>query len=402
MVRRSKRIPADLGPNRLARARAALGAIPFDLTESNPTACDLPYPLALLDALADPRALRYRPHPRGPLQAREAVAGEYTRWGVEIDPERVVLTASTSEAYGLLFRLLADPGDTVLVPTPSYPLFDHLTRLEGVRPLAYDLRPEDGWRVDFSAIDGSGDRVRAVVVVHPNNPTGSFVHPQDAQRLVRICRDRGWALIADEVFLPYPLDGGPGNDTSFAATTGCLSFTLGGLSKSIGLPQAKLSWIVTSGPPEAVAGALEGLDYAADAYLTVSTPVALAAPRLLAEGAAVRSAIDGRCRANLGELRLAAAAHPSVDVLPCGGGWSAILRLPATEDEEALCLRLLTEHGVAVHPGLFFGFPSSVHPVLSLLPPQVIFAEGVRRLLAATGEALTPGSAPPGSRSTGG
>jgi alanine-synthesizing transaminase len=384
MVRLSRRIPADLRPNRLACARAALGTIPFDLTESNPTACDLPYPAALLDALADTRGLIYRPHPRGPFEAREAVAAEFPQWGVEVDPERVVLTASTSEAYGLLFRLLADPGDTVLVPRPSYPLFDHLTRLEGLRSLPYGLRPEDGWRVDFSSIEEGGDRVRAVVVVHPNNPTGSFVHPEDTQQLIQTCRDRGWALIADEVFLPYPLDGGPGEGTSFAASEECLCFTLGGLSKSIGLPQAKLAWIVAGGPEEAVAGALEGLDYAADAYLTVSTPIALAASRLLNQGTAVREAISERCRTNLAVLRAAAQAHPSTEVLPCGGGWSAVVRLPAVEDEEALCLRLLEEHGVAVHPGLFFGFSSGVHLVLSLLPLEEIFAEGVQRLLAAT------------------
>lgn len=397
MVRLSRRIPADLGPNRLACARAALGTIPFDLTESNPTACDLPYPPALLDALADPRALRYLPDPRGPLEGREAVAAEYQRWGTEVDSERVVLTASTSEAYGLLFRLLADPGDSVLVPTPSYPLFDHLTRLEGVRSLPYDLRPEDGWRMDFSTIEKGGDRVQAVVVVHPNNPTGSFVHPEDAQRLIRICRDRGWALIADEVFLPYPLDGGPGEDATFAATTGCLCFTLGGLSKSIGLPQAKLAWIVAGGPGGAVADVLEGLDYAADAYLTVSTPIALAASRLLTEGANVQAEIRRRCRANLAALRTAAAAHPAIEILPCGGGWSAVARLPAVEDEEALCLRVLEEHGVAVHPGLFFGFSSSVYVVLSLLPSEGIFAEGVRRLLAA----VTSGRAPTVSNSSG-
>ncbi|MEJ2190280.1 MAG: pyridoxal phosphate-dependent aminotransferase [Acidobacteriota bacterium] len=389
MVRLSRRIPADLGPNRLACARAALGTIPFDLTESNPTACDLPYPADLLDALADTRGLIYRPHPRGPLEARKAVAAEYLRWGVDVDPKRVVLTASTSEAYGLLFRLLADPGDAVLVPTPSYPLFDHLTRLESVRSMLYDLRLEDGWRMDFSTIEGGGDRVRAVVVVHPNNPTNSFVHPEDGCRLIRICRERGWALISDEVFLPYPLDGGPGEDATFAATTGCLTFTLGGLSKSIGLPQAKLAWVVAGGPGDKVTEVLEGLDYATDAYLTVSTPVALAAPRLLAEGAAVRAAIGERCRTNLAALRTAAAAHPATEILPCGGGWSAVL---------ALCLRLLTEHGVAVHPGLFFGFASGVHLVLSLLPLEEIFAEGVRRLF----NSLTPGPALPGSRSVDG
>ena len=369
-----------------------MAEIPFDLTLSNPTACAIPYPQDLLQGLADPCGLRYEPDPRGPLPARTAVAAGYQRWGVEVDPDRMILTASTSEAYSFLFRLLADPGDSILVPAPSYPLFDHLARLDGIEARTFALDPDDGWRIDFPTLERQGDGVSAVIMVHPNNPTGSFVHPEDGDRLAALCRDRGWALIADEVFLPYRLEGGPGADDSFAAVDGCLCFSLGGLSKSVGLPQLKMAWIVASGPAGDVEAALEGLEYIADAYLPVSTPVALAAPRLLSEGAAVREAIGARCRTNLDVLHRLAADHPSVDVLPVGGGWSAVLRVPAVIGEEELCLRLLEDRGVAVHPGLLFDFPYEGFLVISLLPPVELFADGVRLLLDPFAETVMPRS----------
>ena len=381
MMFRSRRIPADLSLNLLAEARARLSEIPFDLTESNPTACGIPYPPELLQGLGDPRGLRYEPDPRGLRPARTAVAAACRRWGVEVDPDRVILTASTSEAYSFLFRLLADPGDAILVPAPSYPLFGHLLRLDGIEARTYALDPDDGWRIDFSILERQGEGVRAVIVVHPNNPTGSFVHPEDRDRLAALCRDRCWALIADEVFLPYTLDGGLGADDSFATVDRCLCFTLGGLSKSIGLPQLKLAWIVASGPDGDVEAALEGLEFIADTYLPASTPIALAAPQLLTEGAAIREAILARCRVNLETLHRLTADHPAIDVLPVGGGWSAVLRVPAVISEEELCLRLLEDRGVAVHPGLFFGFPSEGYLVISLLPPETVFNKGASSCL---------------------
>jgi aspartate/methionine/tyrosine aminotransferase len=382
----SRRTPEDQRPNRLAAARARLGEPAFDLTESNPTRCRLPYPENLLEALADPRGLAYRPEPKGPLGARAAIARVYRGWGVELDPERVVLTASTSEAYGFLMRLLADPGDRLLVPTPSYPLFDQLARLDAVSLVPYALAVDDGWRPDFDALAAAPERCRALIVVHPNNPTGSFVQPDDATRLAELCRARGWALIADEVFLPFPLDGGPGSGRSFAATTACLSFSLGGLSKSVGLPQLKLGWIAVSGPDGELPGALARLEYVADAYLSVSTPVALAAPQLLERGLPVQRAIAGRCRANLDRLRELAGSTPAVTVLPAGGGWSAVLRVPSLLDDEGLAVHLLESTGVAVHPGYLFDLPGEGYLVLSLLPPEEVFAEGVRRVLAAVDE----------------
>ena len=243
----------NLGLNQLAETRRNLGAIRFDLTISNPTSCGFPYPEELLRDLGNPTVLRYTPDARGPLATRTAVAAEYLRWNAEVDPERLVLTASTSEAYSFLFRLLCDPGDSILVPAPSYPLFDHLARIDGVGCETYRLEADACWRLDRAAIERAPQQVRAVIVVHPNNPTGSFIHPDDREALVTLCRDRGWALIADEVFLPYPLDGGPGNESTFAEVEKCLCFTLGGLSKSLGLPQLKLAWIVTGGPGEVVA-----------------------------------------------------------------------------------------------------------------------------------------------------
>jgi len=381
MTFRSRRIPDDLSPNTLTLARAGLGDVAYDLTLSNPTACGLTYPPDLLEGLGRAAALGYHPEPRGPRSARLAVAAEYRRWAVEIDADRVVLTTSTSEAYSFLFKLLCDPGDAVLVPTPSYPLFDHLARLDAVETLTYDLDSDAGWRFDFSHLDNAPERVRAVVVVHPNNPTGSFVHPADADRLVSLCRDRGWALIADEVFLSYPLDGGPGDDRSFAAVEGCLCFTLGGLSKSVGLPHLKLAWIVAGGPEDDVRASLDGLDVVADAYLSVSTPIATAAPDLLAAGTQVRSQISKRCRANLETLRELSRSEASVSVLPVGGGWSATVRLPVISEEDEFFVRLLTECGVAIHPGYFYDFPASGYAVISLLPPEAVFGDGVRRFV---------------------
>jgi hypothetical protein len=356
MPYRSRRVPADLSLNRLAEARARIGEVPFDLTVSNPTACGITYPPELLAGLADPRGLGYDPDPRGPMAAREAVAVEYERWGVTPDPRRIVLTASTSEAYGFLFRVFCDPGEAIFVPSPSYPLFEHLARLEGIEAPTYALDGAAGWRIDFSTLESSRTRVRAVVMVHPNNPTGSFVHPDDRRRLVALCRERDWALIADEVFLPYPLDGGPGEGSTFATEKDCLCCTLGGVSKSIGLPQLKVGWIVMTGPNELVESALDGLDYVSDAYLSVSTPAALALPSFFAAGAPVHGAIADRCRSNLTRSRNLVLEHPAISLGPVGGGWNAVLRVPSVLSEEDLCLQLLERRGIAVHPGRFFGF----------------------------------------------
>jgi aspartate/methionine/tyrosine aminotransferase len=322
---------------------------------------------------------------------RRAIAAHYEAWRATPDPRNILLTASTSEAYTFLFRLLCDPGDSVLVPTPSYPLFEQLAHLDGIEVSTYDLEADATWRIDFSSLERNSAKVRAVIVVHPNNPTGSFVHPDDRERLTALCRDRGWALIADEVFLPFPLDGGPGQDATFSSVGGCLCCTLGGLSKSLGLPQLKLAWIVVSGPEEIVEASLDGLEFVADAYLSVSTPVALAAPQLLAAGIPIQETISKRCRTNLGTLKNLVSEQSAVSLPAVGGGWSAIIRVPNVVDEEELCLELL-ERGIAVHPGSFFEFAGEGWLVLSLLAPADLFSAGARGLFDTLAEILTPHS----------
>jgi aspartate/methionine/tyrosine aminotransferase len=307
----------------------------------------------------------------------------YHRWGVRVHPSRVVLTASTSEAYSLLFKLLCNPGDTILVPSPSYPLFSQLSRLDAIHAQPFALDPNDNWRPDLGFLDSAMTTARAIVMVHPNNPTGSYIHPDDASAIASRCCETGCALIADEVFLPFELDGGPGANTSFARFGDCLTFTLGGLSKSVGLPQLKLAWIVVGGPEGLAGEAITRLEYITDAYLSVSGPVARAAPQVLAEAVSVREAIVSRCRGNLETARRRTAEAPAVDVPHIGGGWTLCLRFPAVIDEEDLALRLLEDHGVAVHPGFFFDLPFDGGLLLSLLPPEKTFRDGYRLILDA-------------------
>lgn len=375
------RVPQDLEPTAWAKARAARGAVPYDLTVSNPTLCDIPYPPSLLDPLRDPAALRYRPDPIGLRSAREAVAREYAARGVTIDPGRIVLTASSSESYGFLFKLLCDPGDAVLVPAPSYPLFAHLAALDAVQVVPFPLHPTQGWQPHAPEIP-AGSNVRAAILVHPNNPTGSWVDAAAAERLAACAGPRKIPLIVDEVFLDYPLAVGADVGT-FASRFAGLTFTLGGLSKSRGLPQLKLSWIVLSGPEAEVARALESLAFIGDSYLSVGTPVQVALPELFARAAPVRDAILARCRENL-ELALhMVTAFPGVELLKPDGGWSAVLRFPRVITEEALVMELLERHGVAVHPGYFFDFATEGYLVVSLLAAPGVFSVGLKRIFDA-------------------
>jgi alanine-synthesizing transaminase len=379
----SSRVPADLTPNRLTRAvqRArAAGTRLLDLTATNPTAAAISYPASLLAPLADAGALRYDPSPLGLDSARSAVAREYRRHGINVAPDAIVLTASTSDAYSVLFKLLCAPdGDAVMLPVPSYPLFDHLTRLDGVRPIPYRLEYDGRWGIDFDTLDsGWTDTVRAVLAVSPNNPTGSMLTDEEHAALEERCAFRGAALIIDEVFADYTLaDRLP----SHHHRPVCLSFRLGGLSKSAGLPQVKLGWMAVEGPEPLVRSALDRLELICDTYLSVSTPVQLAAPVLIASGAEVRARILERVRHNHRELRRLSEAYPSLHVLPCEAGWSAVLRVPATRPEEDLVIELLECDSVLVNPGFFFDFPSEAFLVLSLLPETSIFVEGVSRVL---------------------
>lgn len=380
----SSRLPASLRENAFTRARSrlrALGAPLLDLTISNPTSAGIPYPPDLLSSLADARGFRYEPEPLGLLAARTAIAGMLSSHRSPVAPEDVVLIASTSEAYALLFKLLCNPGNAVLVPQPSYPLFELLTRLEGVTPQPYRLEYHGIWSIDRASVERAlTPETRAMLVVSPNNPTGSFVRAADREWLAGLAAERGMAVISDEVFADYPLSVREGA-SSFRGEARALTFVLGGMSKSAGLPQVKLAWMIASGPDALVSAAIERLEMICDTYLSVSTPVQVAVPALLAAGARVRAAIQARLHRNLAALRAGLARYPAVELLEPEAGWSAVLRVPATTSEEALVIRLLEDARLIAHPGHFFDFPAEAYLVVSLLTPEAVFDAGLDRLL---------------------
>jgi len=382
------RAPRDLQPNRLTQAveRARASGRPLiDLTLTNPTRAGIRYPDSLLSPLASADALVYDPSPFGLDRARKAVAADYARRGVTVDPDRLVLTASTSEAYSLLFKLVcAASGHEVLVPVPSYPLFDHLTQLDGVVAKPYRLDYHGRWCVDLSDVDDQwSTHTRAVLAVSPNNPTGSILSAGELRALAARCAERHAALIVDEVFVDYPLDKGASAIESQALPPGegPLTCFLGGLSKSAGLPQVKLGWMYVDGPEVLVEPALERLEFICDTYLSVSTPVQIAAASLIDSGAVVRSEILDRVRGNYAALLDAAALRPAIDVLHAQAGWSAVIRTPATRREEDLIVDLIERDSVLVYPGFFFDFPHEAFLVVSLLPEPAAFADGIRRVM---------------------
>lgn len=379
----SSRLPAVLAANALSRAAAALrdaGVSLIDFTETNPTTAGISYPPDLLSTLGDPRSARYAPEAFGLEPARLAVAADYRRAGVEIAADHVLLTASTSEAYSMLFKLLCDPGDEVLVPRPSYPLFEWLTTLDAVEARPYLLDYHGVWSIDRDHLLAQiTPRTRALLVVSPNNPTGAVTRSGDRDWLAELCAARRLALIADEVFIDYPLKAVALD--RHAGEPRVLTFSLGGLSKSAGLPQLKLGWIATSGPDADVEAALDRLALISDTYLSVSTPVQVAAPQLIAAGRVTREAIASRICANLSTLREHLRGHPGVTLLEPDAGWSAVLRIPATIGEESFVLRLLEDEHVLVHPGYFFDFAAEAYLVVSLLPEPQKFAEGTSRLV---------------------
>jgi hypothetical protein len=371
----SSRLPPRLSANAFSAAIAELrgqGVPLTDLTATNPTAVGLPYPDDLLRALADPRGMVYDPVPFGQRAARALV------WH---DPDRVVLTASTSEAYSLLFKLLCDPGDEVLTPEPSYPLFELLTTLDAVRAAPYRLEHHGVWSIDRESVRrASTERTRALLVVSPNNPTGSMLRRDDREWLVDFAAARGMALVSDEVFADYPIAPRP-DATSLLGEERVLTFTLGGLSKSAGLPQVKLGWVVVSGPESQVSQALQRLELICDTYLSVSTPVQVAASRLLEAGASVRAAIQARLLENYQTLVTVARAYPAVRVLPPEGGWSVVVQMPSTIGEDALIMRILHDAHTIVHPGYFFDVPGGTHVVVSLLPDPETYGAAIGRVL---------------------
>jgi len=370
----SSRLNWNLQTNRLSdllgRKRRAGGSI-LDLTESNPTQAGFDYPPDLVPALADERALRYDPSPAGLISARKTISEYY---GNTIDPAHILLTASTSEAYAYLFKLLADPGDEVLVPRPSYPLFEYLAMLESAVARQYSLRYDGAWHIDFESLSRRlTPRTRAIVVVNPNNPTGSFLKQDELERLESL----QIPIISDEVFSAYEFGEDRSRVHTLAGPRRVLTFSMSGLSKIAALPQMKLGWIAASGPGREAA--LERLELIADTYLSAGTPVQLALPKLIVSP--VRQQIQRRTRDNLSVLR-AALDGSSFQALNVEGGWYATIQVPRIRSEEEWSLMLLGEHDVLVQPGFFFDFESEAFLVVSLLTPPETFRQGIRRIAA--------------------
>ena len=333
--------------------------------------------------LADAQSLSYQPAPLGTRDARATVAAELSRRGARVSAGRVVMTASSSESYSLLLKLLCDPGQSVLVPAPSYPLFDYLAALESVQTRPYRLDEHNGFALDITSVRHAIEpHTRAVVVVSPNNPTGTYLCRDELAELAELCREHQLAIIGDEVFADYPLGERPANAASVLDQDRALGFCLGGLSKSIGLPQLKLGWMALCGPDTLAHDALARLELICDTYLSVATPVQNALPALLERGAVVQAQIQARVRRNAHRLRGAAEAVPAITVLPARGGWYGVVRVPAVRPEEELVLELLERDHVLVHPGYFFDFAHGTFVVVSLLPRPEVFDRGVSRLLA--------------------
>ena len=381
----SARIPG-LRSNRVARVLARLQAAgqPLDdLTTSNPTQVGLSYPDRLLNQLAAPAALQYDPAPFGVFATREAVAAYLAGRDVRVGADRVILTASTSEAYSLLFKLLCDPADLVLVPQPSYPLFEHLTRLDGVVASPYPLEYHGRWELNLDSLQKAIEpRARAILLVNPNNPTGSFVRLDELDAVRETAARHELAIISDEVFDLYPLEEQVmGRSGALIGETDVLTFTLGGLSKSAALPQLKLGWILVGGPETLVRRALDRLEFVCDSYLSVATPVQLAVGTLLERTAPLVNQIRSRVRANYASLRRLVRRFPACQVLHAEAGWYAVVQVPATRSEEALVIDLIEKDRVLVHPGYFFDFPREAFLVVSLLPEPDAFADAVTRVL---------------------
>jgi aspartate/methionine/tyrosine aminotransferase len=383
----SKRTSWDRQENELSQALEKLRASAkrvFDLTRSNPTECGFTYvEEKIRQALGHQGIAEYRPAAQGLASAREAICGYYrAQHGVKIDDDNVVLASGTSEAYSFLFRLLCNPGDEVLIPAPGYPLFDFLADLCDVKLVRFPLVYDHGWQIDFAALAAAvSERARAVIVVHPNNPTGHYVRVGEQEKLSEFCRERGMALIADEVFLDFSVqDGEPAQ--SFVYCGKVLTFTLSGLSKICGMPQMKLAWMALSGPEAEKREALARLEVIADAYLSVGTPVQLAVPALLEMRGAFQEQVIARVRRNLLELDRQLGLQSSCSRMECQAGWTAVLRVPVLQSDEKLAIALLQERGVIVHPGHFYDFAREGHLVVSLIVPEAEFAEGIRHLLA--------------------
>jgi alanine-synthesizing transaminase len=375
----------NLAGNRLSEALArhrASGKRLYDLTASNPTECGFAYESeVILAALQNPAALLYEPNAKGLVSARLAITEYYSARSIRVSADDIVLTTSTSEAYSFVFRLLCNPGDEVLIPAPSYPLFAFLADIQDVKLVRYPLVYDHGWQIDFHSLrQAITPRTRGVIVVNPNNPTGHFIKENELAKLNELCAARQLALIADEVFLDFPL--GDAKPVTFAGNQGALTFAMSGLSKIAGLPQMKMAWLIASGPEELKQQALEKLEIIADTYLSPNAPVQLATPTLLEMRGGFQKQLMTRVRQNLAELDRQLARQKACTRLELEGGWYAVLRVPAVQADEDMATALLDAKDVYVHPGHFFDFGGDGFLVLSLITREAEFAEGMKRLLS--------------------
>jgi alanine-synthesizing transaminase len=381
----AKRTNWNLETNRLSAALAAhraAGKPLIDLTVSNPTECGFQYDEeAILSALRNPAAMNYEPHPRGLMVARDAVAGYYAERGAVVSTDNIFLTTSTSEAYAYAFRTLCDPGDEVLIPEPSYPLFEFLADIQDVRLVRYPLVYDHGWQIDFHSLEHAiTARTKGVIVVHPNNPTGHFLKSDEMRKLNEICVAREMAIVADEVFLDFAV--GEKRHATLAANPGALTFTMSGLSKICGLPQMKAAWLVVSGPEPFRKQALDRIEVIADTYLSMSAPIQWAMPTLLGQRKAFQKQLLARANRNLAELDQQLAEQNSCSRLEVEGGWNAVIRVPATRTDEEFAIELLATKGVYVHPGHFYDFSLEGYVVVSLIASLRDFAGGMKLLLS--------------------
>ena len=393
----------NLTPNRLSEALAqhlAAGKRLYDLSASNPTEVGFSYDgETILHAMCNSAALTYVPDPKGLLRARQGVAEYYAERGDEVSVEDIILTASTSEAYSFVFRALCDPGDELLVPAPSYPLFGFLAGIHDVVLAHYPLVYDHGWQIDFPSLEKAiTPRTRGIIVVNPNNPTGHFVKPEELAALNEICSTRNMALIADEVFLDFPHADSNGRrepgktlrprtangwrPASLAANSGALTFTMSGLSKIAGLPQMKAAWLVTSGPEAIKKQAVERIEVIADTYLSMNAPIQLALPIFLQQRHGFQKQVLTRVRRNVGELDRQLMMRKACSRLEIEGGWYAVVRVPATRTDDDLAVDLLTKKGIYVHPGHFYDFATAGYLIVSLIMPEREFAEGCRQMLS--------------------
>jgi hypothetical protein len=374
-------VPSNNFSNRVEANRRA-GATLLDLTRSNPSEVLAGYPhSAIREAYSKISDFRYTPEAAGRIDARAAIREYYRQRGIEVSLDRLFLTASSSEAYALLFKLFCNPGDEILTPVPSYPLFDYLAALECVRIVPYHLRYDGSWHIDFHHLCNQiSSRARAIVTVNPNNPTGSLLKDPEAQELYRIARSYRLPIISDEVFFDYPLLSRGNAVPSLAAQDSVLAFSLNGLSKAAAMPQMKLGWIALSGPASEVAIAGRNLELLLDTYLSVGTPVQKALPQLLEIGEGLQEQLLRRIRLNAVMLRQLV-HNSAATCLHVEAGWSAIVRLPNIFSEEEWTTRFLEECSVIVQPGYFFDMPEEPYVVLSLITPEEEFTKGVNRMV---------------------